>query len=166
MHFTTATQGIYILSSFPVGPISDWQAYKGTWIYWKYEGVDQRHLFIGTTEQFIPKYSRRNEKQTVQLGRSLTAFVSLCIHIHLACKPCWTANFTFRKFHTVNNWYQFFTAREELVPIRHIFHTNISHFVKFAHVVKIYVAYMRNLHIDKKHPKSAAFCNRLYVRIL
>ena len=49
---------------------------------------------------------------------------------------------------------------EELVPIRYIFHTNISHFVKFAHVVKLYVAYMRNLHIDKKYPKSAAFCNR------
>ena len=42
-----------------------------------------------------------------------------------------------------------FTAREKLVPIRHIFHTNILHFVKFAHVVKLYVAYMRNLHIDK-----------------
>ena len=40
---------------------------------------------------------------------------------------------------------------EELVPIRHIFHTNISHFVNFAHVVKLYVAYMRNLHIDKKN---------------
>ena len=39
---------------------------------------------------------------------------------------------------------------EELVPIRHIFHTYISHFV-FAHVVKLYVAYMRNLHIDKKN---------------
>ena len=63
-------------------------------------------------------------------------------------------------FHTVKNWYKFFTAREEMVPIRHIFHTNISHFVKFAHVVKLYVANMRNLHIDKKHPKSAAFCNR------
>ena len=51
---------------------------------------------------------------------------------------------------------------EELVPIRHIHvsHTNVSHFVKFAHVVKLYVAYMRNLHIDKKHPKSSAFCNR------
>ena len=66
-----------------------------------------------------------------------------------------------RKFHTVKNWYQFFTAREKLVPIRHIFHTNISHFVKFAHVLKLYVAYMRNLNIDKKHPKSAAFCNRI-----
>ena len=51
----------------------------------------------------------------------------------------------------MKNWYQCFTAREELVPIRHIFHTNISHFVKFAHVVKLYVAYMRNLHIDKKN---------------
>ena len=59
--------------------------------------------------------------------------------------------FTFHKFHTVENWYQFFTAREELVPIHHIFHTDISHFVKFAHVVKLYVAYMRNLHIDKKN---------------
>ena len=42
-------------------------------------------------------------------------------------------------------------AREELVPIRHIFHTNISHFVKFAHLVKLYVSCMRNLHIDKKN---------------
>ena len=50
------------------------------------------------------------------------------------------------------------TAREELVPIRHIFHTNISHFVKCAHEVKSYVAYMRNLHIDKIPPKSVAFC--------
>ena len=49
---------------------------------------------------------------------------------------------------------------EKLVPICHIFHTNISHFVKFAHVVKLYVAYMRNLHIDNIHPKSAAFCIR------
>ena len=69
-------------------------------------------------------------------------------------------NRTFRKFLTVKNWYQFFTAHEELVPIRHILHTNISHFVKFAHIVKLYVAYMRNLHVDKKHPKSAAFCNQ------
>ena len=65
------------------------------------------------------------------------------------------ANFTLWK-----NWYQFFTAREKLVPIRHIFHTNISHFVNFAHVVKLFVAYMRNPHIDKIHPKSAAFCIR------
>ena len=35
------------------------------------------------------------------------------------------------------------TAREKLVPIRHTFHTNISHFVKNAHVLKLYVAYMR-----------------------
>ena len=40
---------------------------------------------------------------------------------------------------------------EELEPICHIFHTNISHFVNFAHAVKLYVAYMRNLHIDKKN---------------
>ena len=44
-----------------------------------------------------------------------------------------------RKFHTVKNWYQFFTAREKLEPLRHIFRTSNSHFVKFAHVVKIYV---------------------------
>ena len=35
-----------------------------------------------------------------------------------------------------------------------------SNFVKFAHVVKLYVAFMRNLLIDKIHPKSAAFCIR------
>ena len=63
-----------------------------------------------------------------------------------------------RKFHISQiSHCEFFPAREELVPIRHIFHTNISHFVKFAHEVKLYVAYMRNLHIDIKHPKSAAF---------
>ena len=58
-------------------------------------------------------------------------------------------NRKFRKFHTVKNWYQ---ACEKLVPIRHIFHTNISHFVKFAHVVKLYVACKCNLHIDKIPP--------------
>ena len=32
-----------------------------------------------------------------------------------------------------------------------------SHFVKFAHVVKLYVAYMRNLHIDKITPNLLHF---------
>ena len=49
---------------------------------------------------------------------------------------------------------KYFTGREELVPLRHIFHTNISHFVKFAHVVKLYIACMRNLHIDKKNTSN------------
>ena len=49
---------------------------------------------------------------------------------------------------------------KKFVPIRLIFHTNSSHFVKFAQVVKLYVAYMRNLHINKILPKSAAFCIR------
>ena len=67
--------------------------------------------------------------------------------------------------------YQFFTAREELMPIRHIFHTNISHFMKFAHVVKLYVAYIRNLYIDKKTPKISCILQsipilHIYVRIL
>ena len=31
-------------------------------------------------------------------------------------------------------------------------------YVKFTHVVKLYVAYMRILHIDKILPKSAAYC--------
>ena len=72
-------------------------------------------------------------------------------------RPCRTANFTIRKFHTVENWYQFLTAREKLVPIRHVLHTNISYFVKNAHVVKLYVAYMRILPIDKIPHKSAVF---------
>ena len=46
-------------------------------------------------------------------------------------------HFTLRKFHAVKNWYQFLTAREILVPIRHVFHTNISHFVKNAHAVTL-----------------------------
>ena len=67
-----------------------------------------------------------------------------------------------RKFYTLQishheNWYQFLTACEKLVPIQHVFHTNISHFVKNAHVVKLYVGYVRILHIDKIPPKSAAF---------
>ena len=57
-------------------------------------------------------------------------------------------------------WFRFLTAREKLVPIRHVFQTNISHFVKYAHVVKLYVAYMRCLNIDKIPPKSAALCIR------
>ena len=72
---------------------------------------------------------------------------------------CQTVNFTLRKFHTVKNWYQFLTEHEKLVPIRLIFHTNISHFVKNAHVVKLYAAYSHILHIDKTSlPKSASFC--------
>ena len=46
---------------------------------------------------------------------------------------------------------------EKLIPILHIFHTNISHFVKYAHVVKLFIAYMRNLHIDKIPPKLLHF---------
>ena len=58
----------------------------------------------------------------------------------------------------MKNWYQFLTACEKMVPIRHAFHTNISHFVKNAHVVNFYVAYMRILHINSPPPpKSAAF---------
>ena len=34
---------------------------------------------------------------------------------------------------------------------------DISHSVKFAHVVKIYVAYMRNFHIDKNTPNLLHF---------
>ena len=61
---------------------------------------------------------------------------------------CWCVGYT------VKNWYQFLTTREYLVPIRHVFHTNISHFVKktHVHVVKLYVACMRILHIDKIPP--------------
>ena len=44
-----------------------------------------------------------------------------------ARKHCWTINYTLRKFHAVKKWYEFLTAREELVAIRHGFHTNISH---------------------------------------
>ena len=63
-----------------------------------------------------------------------------------------------RKFHISQiNWYQFLTAREKLVPMCHVFHTNISYFVKNAHVLNLYVAYMRILHIDKIPQKSAAF---------
>ena len=66
-----------------------------------------------------------------------------------------------RKFHISQNSH--FIAREKWVPIRHIFHINISHFVKFADVVKLYVAYMRNLNIDKIHPESVAFRIRFQV---
>ena len=59
----------------------------------------------------------------------------------------------------MKNWYQFFTACEKLVPIRHVFHTNISHFVKNALIVKLYVAYMRILHIDKTPPNLLHFAS-------
>ena len=102
-------------------------------------------------------------KQPVLVLINLNNMLAASLYIKNCCstfKPCWTANFTFRKFHTSKIWYQFFTARKKSVPIRHIFHTNISHFVKFAHVVKLYVAYMRKLHIDKIPSKAAAFCIR------
>ena len=59
-----------------------------------------------------------------------------------------------RKFRTSQishseNWYQLLTAHEKLAPIRHVLHTNISHFVKNAHVVKLYVAKMRFLTLIK-----------------
>ena len=68
---------------------------------------------------------------------------------------CWTAKFTLRKCHTVKNWYQFLTTCDKLVPIRYVFHINSSHFVKNAHVVKVCVAYVGILHVDKILPKSA-----------
>ena len=40
--------------------------------------------------------------------------------------------FTFRKFQTVKNLYQLLTAREKMVPVRHIFRTNISLCEKYA----------------------------------
>ena len=60
--------------------------------------------------------------------------------------------FTLSKFHAVKNWYHFLTSREKLVPIRHVIHTNISHFAKNACVVKLYVAYIRILHTAKIPP--------------
>ena len=48
----------------------------------------------------------------------------------------------------MKNWYQFLTACEKLVPIRHIFCTNSSHFVKNTHDI----AYMHIPHIDKIPP--------------
>ena len=41
----------------------------------------------------------------------------------------------------------------------HLFYTSI-HFVKNAHVVKLYVTFVRILHIDKIPPKFATFCIR------
>ena len=41
--------------------------------------------------------------------------------------------------------------------IRHVFRTNITHFVKNAHGVKIYAAYMRILHIDTIPPNLLHF---------
>ena len=55
-----------------------------------------------------------------------TKFVYALFSILLArgnstCTKFGTANFTLRKFQTVNNWYQFLTVRDKLVPTRHIF---------------------------------------------
>ena len=47
-------------------------------------------------------------------------------------------------------------TREILVSIRHIFRTNISHFVKNTHEVKIHIAYVRIPHIDEILLKYAA----------
>ena len=60
----------------------------------------------------------------------------------------------------MKNWCEFLTAREKLVPIRHIFRTNISHSVKNAHEVKFNIANMSFPHIDKISLKFAALCIR------
>ena len=65
---------------------------------------------------------------------------------------CRTAYFTLRKFHTVKIWYLFLTAREKLVHIRHVIHTNISLFCEICTRRKFYVAYMRILRIDNIPP--------------
>ena len=70
--------------------------------------------------------------------------------------------FTLREFHTVKNWYQFLTTREKMVPIRHVFHTNISLFVKNAQEVELYEAYLRILYIDKKTPNLHHFASKEY----
>ena len=64
---------------------------------------------------------------------------------------CWTKNHTLRKFHNVNKWYQFLTAREKLVPIRHIFHTMSLN----TYEVKFYIANMRIPHIKNYPPPSS-----------
>ena len=64
------------------------------------------------------------------------------------------------EFHTVKNWYQFLTAREKLVPIRHTFRTNVSHFVNNTHKVKFHLAFLRIPHIDKTAPQISCICIR------
>ena len=119
-----------------------------------YLHLNKKHFYILCA--FYPiTLSRDTRFPTMWYVRPAKSQISLRIRA-VWSEPCWTANFTFRKFYTVKNWYKFLRAREKLVPVRHIFHTNISHFVKFAHVVKLYVACMRNLHRDKIAPKSAA----------
>ena len=67
----------------------------------------------------------------------------------------WTTNFTLSKFHTMKNGIIFFSnishAREKLVPTRHIFRTNIFHFVKF------HIAYMCIPHVDRIPPNPNVF---------
>ena len=74
----------------------------------------------------------------IGLGRGLVRapskrfYYQNCLELGWGCVEPHISHFA--KF-TLKNWYKFFTAREKLVPMRHTFHTNISHFEKFAHVV-------------------------------
>ena len=51
-------------------------------------------------------------------------------------------------------------AREKLVPIRHIFRTNIFHFVKSTHKVNFHIEYMRIPLVDRMPPNPDVFCIR------
>ena len=66
----------------------------------------------------------------------------------------------------MKNWYQFFTRGEELVPICHGFHTNISQMCEDYARSKKHIAFMRILHIDKIHPNSFAFLAHLSRRLI
>ena len=63
-------------------------------------------------------------------------FVSLyfCNHLNGEVRAVLNRKFHIRKLHTVKNWYQFFTAREKLVPIRHISLCCILHSITILHI--------------------------------
>ena len=57
----------------------------------------------------------------------------------------------------MKNWYQFLTAREELVSIRHGFHTIFLTCERNTHVVKFHVVIMHIPHVDKIPTKLLHF---------
>ena len=94
-----------------------------------------------------------------QTGNYPIMRIGAYMKIRMWCHPCWTV------FHISQ-----ISHCEKMVQILHSVWkigtktSRISYqyftFVKFAHVVKLYVAYMHSVHIYKIPPKSAAFCIR------
>ena len=125
------------------------------WLFWRYKRYSCQARIMywpsGLKNNNNNNNNKKKKKKTMSYRQRIIIILKGLYRI---------VNFTLRKFHAVKDWYQFLTAREELVPIRHGFHTNMSH---------VWEKYARSQiscsnHTYSSHrwntPKAVAFCFR------